>query len=54
MLVIATRNPGKLREIELLLADLPWQIWSLDSFGEIRAARETADSYRENAIGKAE
>ena len=50
-LVLATRNPGKLREIRALLADLPWEVLPLpDDAPEVE---ETADSFGGNAELKA-
>lgn len=51
-LVIATGNPGKLREFRELLADLPFDVLGLRDLG-ITAPEETGSSYLENAILKA-
>ena len=51
-LIVATSNPGKLREFRALLADLPFDLYSL---GELRIAapEETGTSFLENALLKA-
>jgi XTP/dITP diphosphohydrolase len=53
-LLLGTRNTGKVREIEIILRDVPWQIRSLREFENVGVAAETADTYAENAIGKAQ
>lgn len=52
-LLIATRNPGKIREIEQLLAGLPVVLRSLNDFGDIIEPEETEATFAENAILKA-
>jgi XTP/dITP diphosphohydrolase len=51
-LIVATSNPGKLREFRALLADLPFD---LHGFGELGVAspEETGVSFVENALLKA-
>jgi XTP/dITP diphosphohydrolase len=51
-LIVATSNPGKLREFRALLAGLPFD---LHSFGELGVAspEETGASFAENALLKA-
>jgi XTP/dITP diphosphohydrolase len=51
-LVVATGNPGKLREIRAILADLPVVWRALDAFPDIRLPDE-GDDYRANAVAKA-
>lgn len=51
--VLATRNPGKVREILDLLRDLPLLVYSLDAFPQIRHLPEDGLTYTENAISKA-
>jgi XTP/dITP diphosphohydrolase len=51
-LIVATSNPGKLREFRALLADLPFDLHSLDELG-IAAPEETGASFLENALLKA-
>jgi XTP/dITP diphosphohydrolase len=53
-LLLGTRNAGKVREIEFILGDVPWQIRSLREFENVGIAAETADTYAENAIAKAQ
>ena len=53
-LLLGTRNVGKVREIEIILGDVPWRIRSLREFENVGVAAETADTYAENAILKAQ
>lgn len=53
-LLLGTRNVGKVREIEIILGDVPWRIRSLLEFKNVGVAAETADTYAENAILKAQ
>ena len=52
-LLLGTRNPGKVREIESILGDVPWTIRSLQEFSGIETPAETGDTYADNAIIKA-
>jgi XTP/dITP diphosphohydrolase len=52
-LLIATRNPGKLREYEVLLAGLPIDLTYLDNEGIAEDVEETGSSFAENAMQKA-
>lgn len=57
-LVIATRNPGKVREIRAILADAPeFEIVGLDTLGIAESPAEDElevfDTFRENALAKA-
>jgi XTP/dITP diphosphohydrolase len=52
-LLLGTRNAGKVREIEIILAGVPWQLHSLKEFDHVGVAAETATTYAENAISKA-
>ncbi|MCO6452088.1 MAG: RdgB/HAM1 family non-canonical purine NTP pyrophosphatase [Caldilineales bacterium] len=52
-LLVATRNPGKVREYEELLAELPVQITWLEEQGIEREVEETGATFQENAILKA-
>lgn len=52
-LLIATHNPGKLREYRQLLADLPIQTLDLAAAGIAYEAPETGSSFMENARQKA-
>ncbi len=51
--VLATRNPGKVRELLDLLRDLPLQVYTLHAFPQIRDLHEDGLTYTENAISKA-
>jgi XTP/dITP diphosphohydrolase len=51
-LIIATGNPGKLREFEELLAGLPFTLASLESVG-VSAPEETGTTFLSNALLKA-
>ena len=53
-LLLGTRNPGKVREIETILGDIPWRLRSLRDFPHVGVAAETAPTYAENAIAKAQ
>jgi len=54
VLVIATRNPGKAREFQQLLQDLPFRVMSLDDVGVDIEVEETGDTFAENATLKAQ
>lgn len=51
-LIVATTNAGKLREFRALLADLPFELHSLDELSVV-APDENGTSFLENAILKA-
>lgn len=51
-IVVATGNPGKVRELAEALAELPFELVSQGELG-IEAAPETACTFLENALGKA-
>src|SRR2546430_259070 len=51
--VLATRTPGKVRELLDLLRDLPLQVYTLHAFPQIRDLHEDGLTYTENAISKA-
>jgi XTP/dITP diphosphohydrolase len=52
-LLVATTNPGKLKEISGFLSDLPLTIVSLSDVGIISRAQETGNNYQENSQLKA-
>jgi XTP/dITP diphosphohydrolase len=52
-LLVATRNPGKLKEYEELLAGLPIRLTYLDDEGIVEDVEETGGSFAENAVQKA-
>lgn len=53
MLVIATRNPGKLRELQRILDDLPFEQRSLRDYPKVPSLPEDGSTYVENALSKA-
>lgn len=53
-LLLGTRNPGKVREIETILGEVPWRFRSLQDFADVEVPAETGDTYAENAILKAQ
>src|SRR5947209_666421 len=52
-LLVATRNPDKLRELEQMLADLPFVVTNLADFSDIAEVEETGKTFVENAVLKA-
>lgn len=52
-LLIATHNPGKVREYRALLADLPLEVTYLDAEGITVEVDETGETFAENALLKA-
>jgi XTP/dITP diphosphohydrolase len=52
-LLLGTRNPGKVREIESILADSGWSFTSLQSFPGVDTPAESGTTYVDNAILKA-
>ena len=53
VLVVATRNRGKMREYRELLADWPVELISLDDAGVSEEVEETGDTFLANACLKA-
>jgi XTP/dITP diphosphohydrolase len=53
VLVLATRNPGKIAELRGLLAAWPWQLQSLDDAGFDGQLEEPGPGYVESALAKA-
>ena len=53
-LLIATRNPGKMREYRGLLGDVPFDLVSLDDLGIEQEVEETGHTFRDNAVLKAQ
>jgi inosine/xanthosine triphosphate pyrophosphatase family protein len=53
-LLVATHNPGKVREYAQLLTDLPLSVTWLDDVGVADAVEETGTTYTENALLKAQ
>lgn len=52
-LVLATTNPGKLREIRQLLAEVPVELKTLADFPVVEPPEETGTTFAENARDKA-
>ncbi|MFI4890304.1 MAG: RdgB/HAM1 family non-canonical purine NTP pyrophosphatase [Steroidobacterales bacterium] len=52
LLVLATANPGKLRELRALLSGLPLRVEAQSQFG-VAAVEETGSTFLENALLKA-
>ena len=52
-IVVATRNPGKIREISAVLTQANVQLVGLDQFGSIEEPAETGETFAENARDKA-
>ena len=52
-LLLATTNPGKIREYRLLLAGVGYQIVTLSEQGITEAVTEEGESYEQNAARKA-
>jgi XTP/dITP diphosphohydrolase len=52
-ILIATRNRGKLSEIQTILGDLPVALRSLDDFPDAPSVEEDGETFEENAIKKA-
>ena len=52
-ILIATKNIGKVREMEELLADFPFVLRSLNEFPDMPDVEETGVTFAENAILKA-
>ena len=53
-IVLATKNPGKLREFKKAFEKLPFEILSLENFGELPDAVENGSTFIENARIKAQ
>jgi XTP/dITP diphosphohydrolase len=52
-LLVATTNPGKLREIRRILDSVPVELKTLGDFPDVAVANETGASFAENARQKA-
>lgn len=53
IIVLATRNKGKVKEMQELLKDFPVEVRSLNDFGPIPEAVEDGETFDENAYKKA-
>jgi len=54
ILLLGSRNPGKLSEITSILEGSGWSFSSLQEFGHVGSAEENGVTYSENAIAKAQ
>ena len=52
-LLVATGNPGKLREVSQMLTGMPFEVLSLQDLGISMEVEETGATFAENAILKA-
>ena len=52
-LLVATGNPGKMREVSHILKGLPFRVLSLQNLGLSMTVEETGETFAENAILKA-
>src|ERR1051326_4910837 len=52
-LLVATKNPGKVVELEELLSNLPFSIISLNGFPNLADVAETGQTFTDNALLKA-
>lgn len=52
-LVVATKNKGKLKEIEEILAELPYKVLSMEEAGIVIDIEENGNTFEENALIKA-
>ncbi len=53
LLVLATLNAAKARELVALLGDIPYEVRGLAELPGARLPEEAGDTYRANALGKA-
>jgi XTP/dITP diphosphohydrolase len=53
LLILATANPAKGRELAALLADVPYRLRDLSTYPGLALPPEGETSYTENALGKA-
>jgi XTP/dITP diphosphohydrolase len=53
VLVLATGNPGKARELRALLAGIPFEIRTLADYPPVEMPEESGDTYEANALIKA-
>lgn len=52
-ILVATRNRGKVREIQEALSSLPVRLRDLEEFGNVSTVDEVGQTYQENAVLKA-
>jgi len=53
IIIFATHNPGKARELQALLSSLSIEVWGLDRFPDLPDVVEDQDTFEKNAIKKA-
>ena len=53
VLLLGTRNPGKVKEITSILEDSDWSFSSLQEFENVESPEENGETYADNAIVKA-
>jgi XTP/dITP diphosphohydrolase len=53
IILLATRNTGKIRELAEMLSGLPFKVVGLDRFHDTREVAETGGTFAENAVLKA-
>lgn len=54
LIVLATRNKGKIKELSEMLRDFELEVLGLDSFPNLEDVEETGSTFEENALLKAE
>jgi XTP/dITP diphosphohydrolase len=52
-LIVASRNPGKAKELAALLGDLPLEVHSLGDYPSVALPEETGETFEANAVLKA-
>lgn len=52
-ILVATKNSGKVRELNSFLTDLPLHLRNLNEFSEVFEVEETGETFTDNAILKA-
>ncbi len=52
-IIVATKNRGKVREMQAVLADLPVKLLSLEDFPDVPEAVEDGNTFLDNALIKA-
>lgn len=54
IIIFATNNAGKARELQALLSSLSIDVWGLDRFPDLPGVEEDQDTFEKNAIKKAQ
>lgn len=52
-MLLATTNPNKVKEIQAILKDTDWEIYSLADFPSLTQPSEDGETFQENALQKA-